>query len=265
VTFRGFPPDALEFFFELDANNERSWWQANKQRFEASVATPMREMLDALEPEFGAFKVFRMNVDAGNFGVAESLMDILVEEGLSGKLGIYPGQIIAVDDGAPSPSTTYKSRCFTNPEFAQAELKFRAMAAERGFGSPSIPRPARAPCTAVRSNELVIGSKGELYKCWNSVGNSKEVIGHANDYRNVNGRLHKWLKYDPFSNPDCRSCIALPTCMGGCAHHAMDPIQYENRCGTFRHTYREQISTFVDAAESQSVSGPAHRTVATGF
>ena len=63
MTFRGFPPDALEFFFELDANNERSWWQANKQRFETSVATPMRGMLDTLEPEFGTFKVFRMNRD----------------------------------------------------------------------------------------------------------------------------------------------------------------------------------------------------------
>src|SRR5262245_41040358 len=63
VTFRGFPADAFDFFFELEANNERSWWQANRQRFETSVATPMREMLDALEPEFGAFKVFRMNRD----------------------------------------------------------------------------------------------------------------------------------------------------------------------------------------------------------
>ncbi len=63
MTFRGFPADALDFFFELEANNERSWWQANKQRFETSVATPMRELLDTLEPEFGAFKVFRMNRD----------------------------------------------------------------------------------------------------------------------------------------------------------------------------------------------------------
>jgi uncharacterized protein (TIGR02453 family) len=63
VTFRGFPADALDFFFELEANNERSWWLANKQRFETSVATPMRELLDLLEAEFGAFKVFRMNRD----------------------------------------------------------------------------------------------------------------------------------------------------------------------------------------------------------
>jgi uncharacterized protein (TIGR02453 family) len=63
LTFRGFPADALDFFFELEANNERSWWLANKQRFDTSVAAPMRDLLDTLEPEFGSFKVFRMNRD----------------------------------------------------------------------------------------------------------------------------------------------------------------------------------------------------------
>src|SRR5262245_28297025 len=63
MTFHGFPADALDFFFELEANNERPWWQANKERFETSVATPMRELLHGLGPEFGTFKVFRMNRD----------------------------------------------------------------------------------------------------------------------------------------------------------------------------------------------------------
>jgi uncharacterized protein (TIGR02453 family) len=61
--FTGFPPDALDFFVELEGNNERPWWQANKERFNASVAEPMRTLLDRLEPEFGQFKVFRMNRD----------------------------------------------------------------------------------------------------------------------------------------------------------------------------------------------------------
>jgi uncharacterized protein (TIGR02453 family) len=61
--FTGFPTDALDFFVELEGNNERPWWQANKERFNASVAEPMQALLDRLEPEFGAFKVFRMNRD----------------------------------------------------------------------------------------------------------------------------------------------------------------------------------------------------------
>jgi uncharacterized protein (TIGR02453 family) len=63
AAFSGIPADALDFFAELEAHNERAWWHANKDRFEASVAGPMRALLDVLEPEFGTFRVFRMNRD----------------------------------------------------------------------------------------------------------------------------------------------------------------------------------------------------------
>ena len=193
----------------------------------------------------------RMNVDTHNFPHAEELLQILAAEGLAGKLGVAIGQLVGVDDGAPAPSSTYAPRCFGNAAFARAQREFDALARRYGFaGPPSLPQPTSTPCTAVRANELVVGSKGELYKCWESVGNAREVIGHIRDYRNTNGRLAKWLKYDPFSNEDCRSCIALPVCMGGCAHHAMDLLQYENRCGTFRHTYQEQVQQFVEFAET---------------
>jgi hypothetical protein len=35
----------------------------------------------------------------------------------------------------------------------------------------------------------------------------------------------------------------------------MDPLQYENRCGTFRHTYREQVLAYVEAAEQIGSTG----------
>src|SRR4029079_12028899 len=102
----------------------------------------------------------------------------------------------------------------------------RAAARERGLAKAQLPQPVSTPCTAVRSNELVVGSNGELYKCWDSVGDRTEIIGHIRDYENQNGRLYKWLNYDPFANDECRECIALPVCMGGCAHHAMEAANY---------------------------------------
>jgi uncharacterized protein len=192
----------------------------------------------------------RVNVDTGNIGRVEELLRILAGEGFSGKLTVYPGQIVGVADMPTMPSARYKVRCLTNPEFAQAALAVDGLVARYGFGRPGLPRPTGAPCTAVRSNELVVGSKGELYKCWDSVGNPLEVIGHIGDYENLNGRRAKWLAYDPFANDECRGCIALPVCMGGCAHHAMDKLQYENRCGAFRHTHAEQVRAFVEMAET---------------
>jgi len=191
----------------------------------------------------------RMNVDVGNFPLTEQLLQILEAEGLSGKVNVYAGQIVGVSDGADAPSASYKAPCFSNAEFAEAELEFKALTARYGFSSPSLPRPSAAPCTAVRKNEVVVGSEGELYKCWDSVGNKLEVIGTIFDYQNPNGRLQRWLKYDPFTDDECTSCIALPVCMGGCAHHGMDVIQHENRCSTFRHSFRDQVAAYVDHAE----------------
>ena len=200
----------------------------------------------------------RMNVDTGNFGEAEALLRILATEGLAGKLTIDAAQLTDDADNPDAPSASYAVRCFTNAEYAQKLLQFQELARSYGFGSdPRLPGPAGAPCTAVRANELVVGSNGELYKCWNNVGNKAEVVGDIRNYQDTNGRLHKWLNYNPFANEECRSCIALPVCMGGCAAHAMQPKQYANRCGTFRHTYEEQVLRFVEFAETQGVEGLA--------
>ncbi|GHE80438.1 radical SAM/SPASM domain-containing protein [Streptomyces spiralis] len=190
----------------------------------------------------------RVNVDKDNFRYTEELMRLLADEGLSGKLHVYPGQIVGDDTSTAAPSVTYEGKCFVNKEFALAERDFFRIAESYGFTSPALPKPTGAPCTAVRANELVVGSKGELYKCWNSVGNRMEEIGNIRDYTNPNGRMQRWLKYDPFSNEECRTCVALPVCMGGCAHYALTSSNYENRCGTFRHTYQEQVESYVASA-----------------
>lgn len=190
----------------------------------------------------------RVNLDRHNLDDVEGLFRILAAEGLNGKLAVYPAQIVSIDQGTPTPSAFWKPACLTKREFSDAEQSFFSAAQRYGFNSQLLPKPTATPCTAVRANELVVGSKGELYKCWDSVGSPSQVIGHIRDYRDLNGRLQRWLKYDPFANAECRACIALPVCMGGCASHAMDPGQYDNRCGTFRHNYRERVLTFATAA-----------------
>ncbi|HEX6917220.1 MAG TPA: DUF2461 family protein, partial [Phycicoccus sp.] len=59
----GIPLDAVDFFDELAAENTRAWWQANKERWQASVRTPMEAVLAALEDEFGPAHLFRPNRD----------------------------------------------------------------------------------------------------------------------------------------------------------------------------------------------------------
>lgn len=48
--FDGFPKDFFVFFRELKANNERPWFEANKQRFKDSVQAPMSAFIGAMAP-----------------------------------------------------------------------------------------------------------------------------------------------------------------------------------------------------------------------
>jgi uncharacterized protein len=201
----------------------------------------------------------RVNLDASNVDEYLRLLDLLVDRGLAGRVSVNPGHIVAYPDQAGAPSETYGTRCFTLPEFADVERDFLAAAYERGLAKPRLPGPIASPCTAVRTNDLVVGARGELYKCYDNVGDPREVIGHLRSWRDPNDRVLKWLRYDPFTDEGCRSCIALPTCMGGCAHHQMmDPG--DARCSTFRLTHRRQLEEYADAAEAgRPTAGPRHR------
>jgi uncharacterized protein len=200
----------------------------------------------------------RVNLDTSNAAEAETLLDLLAARGLGGRITVHPGQIVALDDGAGAPSETYAPACFSVPEFARVERAFLARARELGLAPTELPQPVGSPCTAVRANELVVGARGELYKCWDSVGNHQEVVGHLRSWRDPNDRVLKWLRYDPFADEDCRGCIALPTCMGGCAHHAMLDRTGDSKCSTFRTTYREQVADFAAAADAAGATGLRH-------
>ena len=59
MTFHGWRADALEFFAGLEADNTKTYWQRNKDVYDARVRAPMEELLAELEPEWGEGRIFR--------------------------------------------------------------------------------------------------------------------------------------------------------------------------------------------------------------
>ncbi|MGL4742833.1 MAG: DUF2461 domain-containing protein [Phycicoccus sp.] len=60
MTSGGIPHDAVAFYAELTAGpGNREWWETNRERYHVSVREPMELLLDALEDEFGAGRVYR--------------------------------------------------------------------------------------------------------------------------------------------------------------------------------------------------------------
>ena len=58
MAFGGFPVEGIEFYEQLDADNSRTFWQANKGRYDEFVKQPMVELTEALA-DFGPFHMFR--------------------------------------------------------------------------------------------------------------------------------------------------------------------------------------------------------------
>jgi len=59
VSFDGFPDEGLVFYEGLEADNSRTYWLANRARYEAAVRAPLLALVEELAPEFGTPKVFR--------------------------------------------------------------------------------------------------------------------------------------------------------------------------------------------------------------
>src|SRR6185312_9863911 len=52
------PPEALEFLRDLEANNDREWFKANRSRYDSDLLEPARELAEGLA-DFGEPRFFR--------------------------------------------------------------------------------------------------------------------------------------------------------------------------------------------------------------
>jgi uncharacterized protein (TIGR02453 family) len=63
AAFRGFPADAFQFLAELALNNEREWFEANKDRYEQSVREPALAFIRAMRPKLAKIAPHFLCVD----------------------------------------------------------------------------------------------------------------------------------------------------------------------------------------------------------
>jgi uncharacterized protein (TIGR02453 family) len=61
--FTGFPPESIEFFRQLAANNNRQWFLAHKDVYERACRAPMQTLVAELAPQFGKTRISRINRD----------------------------------------------------------------------------------------------------------------------------------------------------------------------------------------------------------
>lgn len=158
----------------------------------------------------------RVNVDKNNsdefVAVFKSMLEIFSSKD---NVSVYPG--IIKDCGAKSSDTVF----LNNSDIQKLIEKHTAEGIKLKF-----PQHRWTGCSASCLYSYVIGPHGELYKCWEDIGNEKRVIGNVSSTRYTNPALfNKYILYGShYSSSECMKCPVLPICTKDCPHDRLSNI-----------------------------------------
>ncbi|MBS1870204.1 MAG: DUF2461 domain-containing protein [Actinobacteria bacterium] len=149
--FRGFPPGALEFLRELEDNNEREWFKANRARYDELLVAPAKALGEELEAAgFGRAHAFRPWNDT-RFHAGPPIKEHLgLAVGYEGAGGFYvelslDGLFVAAGLHNPAPDQVERLRRLVADGRSAAVLTRAIASAEAAGLSLNQPDLRRAP------------------------------------------------------------------------------------------------------------------------
>ena len=142
---------------------------------------------------------------------------------------------------------THDKDLFTSEEYPDYIIGL----AKSGIDSPQVRYPKNyfTECAIRNPQSLAFDPEGNVYKCWEHIGDEQYSIGRINKkgaIENVNVTLLNRQLYgaDPLDDPQCRECPYLPVCHGGCPINRIEnEFQHgENDCCTY---YKGHMKEFI--------------------
>jgi uncharacterized protein (TIGR02453 family) len=149
--FRGFPPGALEFLRQLEDNNDRDWFKANRRRYDELLVAPARALGEELEAAgFGRPHLFRPWNDTRFHSGPPIKEQLGLAVGYEGAGGFYvelslDGLFVAAGLHNPAPDQVERMRRLVADERSAAPLVKAIGVAEAGGLRLNAPELVRAP------------------------------------------------------------------------------------------------------------------------
>jgi len=154
--------------------------------------------------------IIRTNISAENEKEYHNLTEFIVNRYQDKRLRLSPNFVIDMND------TQNLNNCMFN-RTQKAQFKLNNINT-KGIGF--YPQLKTFDCIARQRNGFVVGANGELYKCFEDIGNGNREIGNINNKNSFNeDLLTKYLiGADQMSDKECIDCKLLPICNGGCPY-----------------------------------------------
>lgn len=170
-----------------------------------------QELIDNIVNGSKYFNIsIRLNVTKENFdelkNIAKYLSNLCDSKN---KIKFYLARVVDY-------SNTMEGKCLTLNEYLEKKLEFDSYMKKNisDIYEFEIPKYRKNYCGALRHNNVVIGPKGELYKCEHLIGEENETIGTVFNGINFNDSYIKFIQND--FKEECKECILFPKCLGGC-------------------------------------------------
>lgn len=163
----------------------------------------------------------RINIERNNIDDYCKVAQELKERWNDERLIVYPG-FLRIDN---ETKTAYNCNSLNRKEIADFILKLKD---KNVVDTPIYPQMfIDKSCSANQQCAYIVGPEGEVYKCWNDVGDSQKVVGNIYGNKITNKLLlsryivgSKW-----YNDLNCKKCFFLPICNGTCAWYVL-----RNKC-----------------------------------
>lgn len=213
--FRKYPLTTVQI--TLDGKRERHD-SIRKTKNDLPTFDRILQNADYILEEFPLTQLhIRVNIERSNAADYYELAAQLNDRWKGKNVVIYPG-FLRIDNDT---QTAYSCSCLDKNDIA--EMMFD-VSSKGLIDFPLYPQQCFSKtCAANRVNAYIVGPEGEIYKCWNDVGDPKKVVGTIQSSKIINKALlmkyivgSKW-----YNDASCRDCFFLPICGGTCSWYAL--------------------------------------------
>lgn len=177
-------------------------------------------VLELLNMKVGQLKSFntiiRINIDKVNIEDTYELLKYIGKDGLNLTNCTVDFGIVR---GLTESCAAYSSNCFVEGEIGDVLYDLWNAAEAQGFYYNIRPMRRWLYCGLYGDNQYTVTPNCEVYKCWEHAGEKEHLIGRLDEKGqlvDIQYAYYDWMTHNPVENKECRECVYLPSCGGGC-------------------------------------------------
>lgn len=227
-------------------HDQRRMYQSGKGSFDETI-----NALLLLKESKKIHTVVRLNIDKINIKEIYHLLEFIGKN----HIDLTDFRVdFGIVRGETTGSAEYSSNCFRDDEIGNILYDLWDFAEEQGFKYNIKPMRKNMYCGLYSDNQFTIAPNGDVYKCWEHVGEEEHVMGKIDkngNFTNLTYAFYDWMSTDPLKNDICKNCVYLPVCGGGCGvlSYNKSGSYHSNGCFKVKGTIEKQVLKYVENLE----------------